>query len=59
VKNFLVLSIILFFAVTVFAAVVLRNSRARNTLRFLRNLGWAYVAAIVGIAAFRAYQMYG
>lgn len=58
-KTFLVLSVILFFAVTVVAAVVFRNARARNTLRLLRNLGWAYVAAIIGMAAFRAYQMYG
>ena len=58
-KNFLILSGILFFAVTVLGAVVFRNTRARNTLRFLRNLGWAYVAAIVGMAAIRAYQMYG
>ena len=58
-KTFFVLSVILFFAVTVVAAVVFRNTRARETLRFLRNLGWAYVAVIIGMAAFRAYQMYG
>jgi hypothetical protein len=58
VKTFLVLAVIVFFAATVVAAVVFRDARARNTLRFLRNLGWAYVAAIIGMAAFRAYQMY-
>ena len=57
-KTYIILAVIAFFAATVVSAVVFRNARARNTLRFLRNLGWAYVAAIIAMATFRAYQMY-
>lgn len=55
-KFFILLSLIAFFAITTVSAVVFRNARAQNTLRFVRNVAWAYVAAIVILAAFRVYQ---
>ncbi len=55
-KFLIFLSLIAFFAITVVSAVVFRNARAQNTLRFVRNVAWAYVAAIVILAAVRVYR---
>jgi multisubunit Na+/H+ antiporter MnhB subunit len=55
-KTFLILAVVLFFAVTIVMAVVFRNEHARNRLRFVRNVGWAYVIAIVALAAWSVYE---
>ncbi len=52
-KSLLALAIVTFFAVTIVMAVVFRNQRARDTLRFLRNVAYGYIIAIVLIAAWR------
>jgi ABC-type Na+ efflux pump permease subunit len=56
VKSFLLLSLIGFFAVTAVMAVVFRNQRAKNTLLFVRNVGWAYVAMVIGLAIVQVYR---
>lgn len=55
-KLFLFLALIGFFAITVTSAVVFRNARARNTLLFARNVGWAYVAVVIGMAVLHVYR---
>jgi hypothetical protein len=55
-KSFLFLLLIGFFAVTVTAALVFHNTRARNTLLFVRNVGWAYVAVVIGMAILQVYR---
>jgi hypothetical protein len=55
-KSFILLCVIAFLAVTVVMAVAFKNDRAQNTLRFLRNVGWAYVAVVVGLAALQVYR---
>ncbi len=55
-KTFLVLAVVLFFAVTLVMAVLFRDERARGRLRFIRNVGWGYVIAIVLLAAWSVYQ---
>lgn len=55
-KAFLVLAVVLFFAVTLVMALVFRDERARGRLRFIRNVGWAYVIAIVLLAAWSVYR---
>jgi hypothetical protein len=52
-KSLLALAIVTFFAVTIVMAAVFRNERARDTLRFLRNVAYGYIIAIVLIAAWR------
>jgi len=56
VKTFLVLAVVLFFAVTLIMAVFFRDERARGRLRFIRNVGWGYVIAIVLLAVWSVYQ---
>jgi len=56
VKSFLLLTLIGFVAVTVLMAVVFRNQRARNALIFVRNVGWAYVAVVIGMAVLHVYR---
>jgi hypothetical protein len=56
VKTFLVLAVVLFFAVTLVMAVFFRDERAKGRLRFIRNVGWGYVIAIVLLAAWSVYQ---
>lgn len=55
-KTFLVLAVVLFFAVTLVMAVFFRDERARSRLRFIRNVGWGYVIAIVLLAAWSVYR---
>lgn len=55
-KTFLVLAVVLFFAVTLIMAVFFRDERARGRLRFIRNVGWGYVIAIVLLAVWSVYQ---
>ncbi|WP_322797036.1 hypothetical protein [Tepidiforma sp.] len=52
-KSLLALALLTFFAVTIVLAVVFRNRQARDTLRFLRNVAYGYIVAIVLIAAWR------
>lgn len=52
-KSFLLLTVVAFFLVTTVFAVVFRNQRARDTLRFLRNAAYGYIAAIILIAIWR------
>ncbi|GIW18237.1 hypothetical protein O0235_05025 [Tepidiforma flava] len=52
-KSLLAFAIVTFFAVTIVMAVVFRDRRARDTLRFLRNVAYGYIIAIVLIAAWR------
>ena len=56
-KSLLVLGLVAFFAITAVAAVFFRNTRARGTLRFLRNVAWAYIAVIVLLAIYRLWTM--
>ena len=55
-KSLLVLGLVAFFAITVVAAVFFRNSRARDTLKFLRNIAWAYIAVIILLAIYRLWM---
>ena len=55
-KTFHVLAVVLFFAVTLVMAVFFRDERAKGRLRFIRNVGWGYVIAIVLLAAWSVYQ---
>lgn len=52
-KSFAVFAIVAFFAVAAVMAVVFRNQRARESLKFVRNVAWAYIAVIVGLAVWR------
>jgi hypothetical protein len=56
VKSFLLLLLVVFFAVTIVMAALFRDQRARGRLRFLVKLGWAYVIAILVLAARRIYE---
>jgi hypothetical protein len=53
VKSFFFLAILLFFAVTVVMAVLFRDEKAKNRLKFMRNVGWGYIIAIVLLAIYR------
>ncbi len=52
-KSFVVFAVIAFFAVAAVMAVVFRNQRAKDSLKFIRNVAWAYIAVIVGLAVWR------
>lgn len=52
-KSILAFAIVTFFAITIVMAAVFRNQRARDTLRFLRNVAYGYIIAILLIAAWR------
>jgi multisubunit Na+/H+ antiporter MnhB subunit len=56
VKAFLLLAVVVFFVVTIVMAVVFRDRRAKGRLRFVAKVGWAYVIAIVALAAWRLYS---
>lgn len=53
--KFLLLILVTFFVVTIVMAVVFRDRRARGRIRFLVKLGWAYVIAVLILAAVRIY----
>ena len=53
VKLFLVEAIVLFLLLTVVMAVVFRNRRAAETLRFMQRVGLGYVVAIVLLGVLR------
>ncbi|MCC6959287.1 MAG: hypothetical protein IT301_05525 [Dehalococcoidia bacterium] len=55
-KALLILAAVLFFAITLVMAIFFRDERARGRLRFIRNVGWGYVIAIVILAAWSIYQ---
>lgn len=55
-KVLLILAAVLFFAITLVMAIFFRDERARGRLRFIRNVGWGYVIAIVILAAWSIYQ---
>ncbi|MEO8540142.1 MAG: hypothetical protein ABI577_10420 [bacterium] len=55
-KGFLVLAVVLFFAVTIVMATVFRDQRAAGRLRFIRKIGYAYVIAVVVLAAWSVYK---
>lgn len=55
-KALLILAAVLFFAITMVMAIFFRDERARGRLRFIRNVGWGYVIAIVILAAWSIYQ---
>lgn len=52
-KQVLFLAIIAFFAVTALMAVFFRDQKARGRLRFLRNVAYGYIVAIVLLAIYR------
>ena len=54
-RTLLLLGLATFFVVTVVMAVFFRDKRARGRIRFLRNVGWGYVVAILLLAAWRIY----
>lgn len=54
-KTLLLLAVVTFFVITVVMAVFFRDKRARGRIRFLRNVGWGYVVAILLLAAWRIY----
>jgi hypothetical protein len=53
VKSFIFLAILAFFAVTAVMAVFFRDEKARSRLKFLRNVAYGYIIAIVLLAAYR------
>ena len=55
-KALLILAAVLFFAITLVMAIFFRDERARGRLRFIRNVGWGYVIAIVILAAWSICQ---
>ncbi|HNM77196.1 MAG TPA: hypothetical protein PKI89_02450 [Tepidiformaceae bacterium] len=55
-KALLILAAVLFFAITLVMAIFFRDERARGRLRFIRNVGWGYVIAIVILAAWSIYR---
>ena len=55
-KALLILAAVLFFAITMVMAIFFRDERARGRLRFIRNVGWGYVIAMVILAAWSIYQ---
>jgi len=55
-KWLLLLALVTFFVVTIVMAVVFRDQRAKGRIQFLVKLGWAYVIAILVLAAFRIYS---
>ena len=55
-KALLILAAVLFFAITLVMAIFFRDERARGRLRFIRNVGWGYVIAIVILAAWYIYR---
>lgn len=52
-KSFLFLLLVVTAGVLVVSAVVFRSRRAKDTLRFVRNAAWLYIAMIVLLAMFR------
>jgi hypothetical protein len=52
-RTLILFAIVTFFAVTAVLAVAFRSRRARDTLRFARNVAYAYIAAIILIAIWR------
>ena len=54
-KALLLLGVFTFLVVTIVMAVVFRDRRSKARLRFLAKVGWVYVAAVVGLAAWRLY----
>ena len=55
-KALLILAAVLFFAITMVMAIFFRDERARGRLRFIRNVGWGYVIAIVILASWSIYR---
>ncbi|MGE0599376.1 MAG: hypothetical protein AB7J35_06965 [Dehalococcoidia bacterium] len=51
----LLFGLVVFLVITVIMAVVFRDQRSRARLRFMLKLGWAYVIAVVLLAAWRAF----
>jgi Flp pilus assembly protein TadB len=56
-KSLLVLALVAFVAITLVAAMVFKNARARDTLKFMRNVAWAYIAVVVILAIYRLWTM--
>ena len=52
----ILLAVVTFLVVTIVSAVVLRDRRAKDRLRFMARVGWAYVAVVVALAAWRLYS---
>jgi hypothetical protein len=56
VRTFLALSALGMFALLIVMAVVFRNSRAKETLRFGTRVAWVYIAVVIALAAWRVYR---
>lgn len=52
-KGFLLLLLIATAGALVVGAVVFQSTRAKDTLRFVRNAAWLYIGMIVLLAAYR------
>lgn len=52
----LLLGLVVFMVITGVMAIVFRDQKARSRLRFIRNVGFGYVIAIVAIAIWRISQ---
>lgn len=52
----LLLGLVVFMVITGVMAIVFRDQKARGRLRFIRNVGFGYVIAIVAIAIWRISQ---
>lgn len=52
-KPFLIEAVIAGFVVLVVLAVKYRSTRARETLKMLRNAAWIYIAVIVVLAVWQ------
>lgn len=51
----IVLALLGFFAFTIVMAVVFRDQRSQERLRFILRVGWIYVFVVVGLAIWRLY----
>lgn len=53
VRLLIVLALVTFFVVTIVMAVVFRDRRSKDRLRFILRVGWVYIAVVVGLAIWR------
>jgi heme A synthase len=55
-RALILLAVITFLVVTVVMAVVFRDRRSKERLRFMARVGWIYVAVVIALAAWRLYS---
>jgi hypothetical protein len=50
------LALVGFLAFTIVMAVVFRDRRSKERLRFILRIGWIYVAVVIALAMWRLYS---